>query len=199
MNGISSYSNDHYIGEQIRGLQRPHQAFKHISSLLQLDGVVPLRRAQLYSFVDNYLRMHLFYYDNNEWSRQRKAVAFEEKVGRWLDSIQAQYVPEKQLRQVNRSRQQAGLPAIPTPDFLLQAPIKMDNFLVHWVECKNYYGIATPEAVKKLGFLKSAQKYHKRYGTGIVVFHYGFNKDLDVPKGVLLKSFKDLKLTNLKL
>ena len=195
MNGISSYLNDDYLGEQISGLKTPHQAFQRISSLLQLDGVVPLRRTQLYSFVENYLRMHLNYYDNKELSRQRKAVAFEQKVGRWLDSIKAQYVPENQLRQVNRSRHQEGLPTIPTPDFLLKAPIKMDNFLVHWVECKNYYGIATSKAVEKLGFLKSAQKYHKKYGTGVVVFHYGFNKDLDVPKGVLLKSFEDIKLT----
>lgn len=198
MNGISSFSNDEYLGEQICALDRPHHAFRLIPSLSQLNDVVPLRRTQLYSFVDNYLRMHLYYHDNKEWSRQRKAVAFEEKVSRWLVSTQAQYVPEKQLQDLNRNRQREGLPALPTPDFLLRTPFMIDDFLVHWVECKNYYGIATSKALERLGFLKSAKKYQEHYGTGIVVFHYGFNKDLDVPKGVQFKSYEDLKVATLK-
>lgn len=198
MKGISSVANDKFLGKQIGRFERPEDAFKEITTIQQLDGVVPLNQNELYSFVDNFTRLHLRYHDNKERERKLKADAFEEKVRNWLQAVGADYVPERMLQNHNRRRQQAGLPALPTPDFLLKVPIQVDNFLVHWVECKNYYGLSTTKAVDRLGFLRAGRKYYDRYGTGIVVFHYGFNKDLNVPAGVQFKSFQELKRANLK-
>lgn len=42
---------------------------------------------------------------------------------------------------------------------------------------------------RKLGFIQTAVKYKKYYGSGIMLFKFGFNKDVKVPKDVTFLDF----------
>ena len=46
--------------------------------------------------------------------------------------------------------------------------------------------------MNKLNFIKTAKKYRDVYGSGVMLFKYGFNKDLKIPRDVLFIDFLKL-------
>tara|TARA_B100000963_G_scaffold25679_1_gene19251 strand:- start:2796 stop:3341 length:546 start_codon:yes stop_codon:yes gene_type:complete len=181
MQGISSRHNDRFLGLQLK---------KNYPNLRQQAMVTELNEEQLASFVDNYRRMVLYQRFGNEQERFAAAMQFEAEVAAWLGDVP--YYRESDLRQRNKDRQQEGLRALPTPDFLLRTPIDMFGTTVHWFECKNYYASTEPKMMNKLNFIKTAKKYRDVYGSGVMLFKYGFNKDLKIPRDVLFIDFLKL-------
>jgi len=177
MPGVSSIKNDRYIVNQFK--RNRHAKIK------QLPNTVELNEYQIRNLCGNYLRMAMYVQDNNDAKRHAKAMDYEKTTSKWLEG--AEYYTEKQLQENNKNRHLRGLNALPTPDFLLKKPITIDGKKVHWIECKNYYATTEKKVANKLGFMKTALKYRKRYGTGVMVFGFGFNKDIVIPEGVTFK------------
>ena len=112
MQGISSRHNDRFLGLQLK---------KNYPNLRQQAMVTELNEEQLASFVDNYRRC-----STNVSATSKNfaaAMQFEAEVAAWLGDVP--YYREADLRQRNKDRQQEGLRALPTPDFLLRTPIDM--------------------------------------------------------------------------
>ena len=177
MPGISSLKNDRYIVNQFKRNRR--------GRIKQLPDVSELNDHQVRNLCGNYLRMAMFVQDHNDAARHAQATRYEDIIGDWLKDIP--YYTEKQLQANNRARQAQGLNALPTPDFLLKKPTVVDGRRTCWIECKNYYATTEKKVAKKLGFLKTAVKYRDRYGPGIMVFGFGYNKDIGIPVGVTFK------------
>jgi|TARA_B110000977_G_scaffold201091_1_gene294091 hypothetical protein len=173
----SSTANDRHIVNQ----------FKRTRSVDvgQLQNVIPLNEYQIQNLCGNYLRMAMHVQDNNDALRYNKAMHYEQIIAGWLQG--SDYYTQDQLQENNRTRQKKGQTALPTPDFLLKQPIDIEGVPVHWIECKNYYASTEQKIAKKQAFIKSAVKYQQHYGPGIMVFGFGFNKDIPIPQGVRFK------------
>lgn len=188
MEGISSRQNDRFIGLQL----------KRNSVMLRQQALVQeLNEQQLASFVENYRRMVMYKNDFKDAERFAAAMAFESEVAAWLAARfpGIEHYRESELRTRNVLRQRQGYKALPTPDFLLKTPIELFGKTVNWLECKNYYASTDEKMQRKLGFIQTAVKYKKYYGSGAMLFKFGFNKDLKVPKDVTFLDF-DLLLSS---
>jgi len=192
----SSSKNDQFIIRQFKEFFKSNDDRQHFLETVrkkgnyidQLKGVRRLSNAQLTSLLGNYLRMSLFFRDGKENVRKQVADDYERKVAVMLERKKILYVHENVLMEQNRRRQMNGEKALPTPDFLLVNPAKLKvgnkTLVVHWIECKSYYATTVPRIKKILGFEKTAKKYLKYFGTGVMLFKHGYNIDLQVPDGV---------------
>ena len=192
----SSTENDKFIVKQFKDFFKSNKDRQHFLKTVrkkrdfieQQTGIRQLSNAQINNFLGNYLRMCMFYRDNKENERKMMADTYERKVAAMLENKKIPYVHENVLMEQNRRRQMEGQKALPTPDFLLVNPAKLQvgnkTFVVHWIECKSYYATTIPTIKKILGFEKTANKYLKYFGTGVMLFKHGYNKDLNVPDGV---------------
>ena len=192
----SSTENDKFIVKQFKDFFKSNEDRQHFLETVkkkgnfieQHTGIRRLSNAQISNFLGNYLRMSMFYRDNKENIRKMLADNYERKVATMLENKKIPYVHENILMEQNRRRQMEGQKALPTPDFLLVNPAKLQvgnkTLVVHWIECKSYYATTIPRIKKILGFEKTAKKYLKYFGTGVMLFKYGYNKDLNVPDGV---------------
>lgn len=196
--GISSLENDNDIKKHVRKVFNK----KYISRedmegrTLTVDDIpstiqylcasdIALNDDQLTNLYGNIKRILCCVQDDGDRDRKHASLAFEDKVKKMLDSIGANYVDEKYLQELNKQRNKDRKPSLPTPDFLLKTPITVRGQEVRWIECKNYYGTTIPKLVDRLGFVKAAKKYKRMYGSGIMAFHFGFNKDLEQVDGVM--------------
>jgi hypothetical protein len=202
----SSTHNDSYIVQQFEQLFHSNtQRYRFLNhnrgihkTIKQKNGVNRLSNEQMHNLLGNYLRMKLFFSDNNESARRAGAVEYEQVIADRLQKKQIEYVPEHVLQQENKIRQRRHQQALPTPDFLFKKP---EQFVlngkvveVNWIECKSYYASTIPRLKTILGFEQTANKYYKAYGKGIMVFKHGFNKDLNVPDGVYYKRYKEKQI-----
>lgn len=139
----------------------------------------PLDDEQMRNLLENIKHIVCCLQDGNEHERVAAAQEFEERIATYLDDTGAKYRTESQLRM--QQEEHGGL----TPDFLLDEPIKINGHEVNWIECKCYYASTIPRLVKRMRYIKTARKYQKAFGNGLMVFAYGFNKDLEPVEGVL--------------
>ena len=73
-----------------------------------------------------------------------------------------------------------------TPDFLILDELYINEKRVNWIDGKNFYGAYTNFIINKIK--KQTKKYLKEYGSGCIIFNYGFSSKLH---------FKDIVLLNL--
>ena len=197
----SSAINDSYIVQQFENLFHSNsQRYRFLNhnrgihkTIKQKNDVNRLSNKQMHNLLGNYLRMKLFFRDNDESARRASAAEYVQVIADRLQKKQIEYVPEHVLRQANKIRQRRHQQALPTPDFLFKKP---EQFVfngkpveVNWIECKSYYASTIPRLKRILAFEQTANKYYKVYGKGIMVFQHGFNKDLNVPDGVFYKRY----------
>jgi hypothetical protein len=123
---------------------------------------------------------------------QSSAVLFEEAAERCLRQCSIPIVTERVQKQRHFQRNSEALkqgrtcqPQPPTPDFLLENPIKViarnEAFVVHWIEVKHFYGASSipndnKSAVGRI--LDKSQVYRDLYGPGAIVFAYGAGLEL---------------------
>jgi len=63
----------------------------------------------------------------------------------------------------------------------------INGFKVNWIDAKNYYGVNT--YIIKNNINKQSKKYINNFGSGCIIFRYGFNEKYN--------NNKDLQFFNL--
>jgi len=123
---------------------------------------------------------------------QKSAKLFEESAEQYLRHLCIPIVTERMQKerhfQKNSEALKHGLrsqPLPPTPDFLLEKPIKIiarnEESVVHWIEVKHFYGASSIPNDNKSAvgcILNKSQVYRDLYGPGAIVFAYGAGSEL---------------------
>lgn len=86
----------------------------------------------------------------------------EEMVGAWLDKKKRKYKTEKDSKA-------EGYPK--TPDFRLEAPLKVNGNWVNWIECKGTFG---DKVEISKDYRNQLTHYVDLFGAGMVAYWYGF-------------------------
>lgn len=110
-------------------------------------------------------------------SHAEKGKMGESILEMWLQSQEISFMTEDDLREAGESK---------TPDFLLTEPMNIDGVEVSWIESKALFG-----DVKEHQYYTKKQfsEYEENYGTGMVVYWYGFIDDISL-NGNLIKDYK---------
>lgn len=102
-----------------------------------------------------------------------RGVWGEKRLQDWLDKRQLKYRTEVQLRATHTK----------TPDCLLDKPITIDGSKVHWIESKASFG---DEIELRKNARRQLKPYLDMFGTGAVVYWFGFVEGIAPPEGVTL-------------
>ena len=98
----------------------------------------------------------------------------------WLDKRELKYRTEEDLRSTHKK----------TPDVLLDKPININGTKVFWIESKASFG---DEIELRKNVRRQLKPYTELFGTGAVVYWFGFVEGIDPPEDILLldKTFFD--------
>ncbi len=77
-----------------------------------------------------------------------------------------------------------------TPDFLLDNSLNFRGTDVHWIESKATFG---DEREVKRNLVKQLIPYREMFGSGMVIYWYGFLNPQPIPEGILIETGKVLK------
>lgn len=119
-----------------------------------------------------------------------QAEIFKQKVG--LEKEQELFCKLKDLNIdfiVENGMRHLGFPK--TPDVLLTIPVALNGFVINWIESKAFFG--DPNQHDRY-LKKQYWAYHNRFGPGLVIYWFGFVKELYdqlIQHGILISS--DLK------
>jgi len=91
----------------------------------------------------------------------------------WLDKRGIVYRTEADLRATHTK----------TPDCLLDKPIKIDGVKIHWIESKASFG---DEIELKKNVRRQLKPYTDLFGTGAVVYWFGYVEGIEPPDGITL-------------
>ena len=97
----------------------------------------------------------------------------EEQLQGWLNSKNLTYRTEKDLR--------GEFPK--TPDCLLDEPIRVNGWDINWIESKASFGdrVEINKNVKK-----QLEPYTELFGDGLVVYWFGFEDEIENPRGIFI-------------
>ncbi|UCE81373.1 MAG: C15orf41 family protein [Methanobacteriota archaeon] len=91
----------------------------------------------------------------------------------WLDRRHLKYRTEEDLRSTHKK----------TPDVLLDKPLVIDGTKVFWIESKASFG---DEIELKKNVRRQLKPYTEIFGTGAVVYWFGFIEGIEPPEGIML-------------
>jgi hypothetical protein len=100
----------------------------------------------------------------------------------WLDGQGITYRTEKDLR--------GEFPK--TPDCLLDEPIELNGWKLHWIESKATFG---DHIEVKYNVKNQLVPYTELFGTGMVIYWFGFLDTIETPEGV---EISDMSVLNMK-
>lgn len=106
----------------------------------------------------------------------RRAIGqeYEEKLKKELIALGLSYVDEEHLKMIGCDK---------TPDIKLDVPILINSRVVNWIESKASFGDKENHA----GYLKNQYIcYSNRYGPGLVVYWFGYIKELEEDGPIML-------------
>jgi len=110
-------------------------------------------------------------------SHAEKGNMGEEILDIWLRYREVPFMTENELRDAGESK---------TPDFLLTEPMIIDGTEIFWIESKALFGDAKEHQYYTK---KQFSDYEENYGTGMIVYWYGFIDDISL-NGNLIKDYK---------
>ena len=97
----------------------------------------------------------------------------EKMLQEWLDRRCVTYRTEADLRATHKK----------TPDCLLDKPIQINGSKVFWIESKASFG---DEIELKKNVRKQLKPYTEMFGTGAVVYWFGYVEGIEPPEGIIL-------------
>jgi hypothetical protein len=98
-------------------------------------------------------------------------------LAEWLDECGISYRSEDDLREEG---------FLKTPDFLLDEEIEIDGVTIFWIESKALFG---DEKEHEYYIKKQFRDYEENYGTGMIVYWYGFIDTVSY-NGNLIKDYR---------
>ncbi|CAG0908125.1 unnamed protein product, partial [Cyprideis torosa] len=108
--------------------------------------------------------------------KRQKGLDYEAKLHAELKKLGLEFCSEDELRVRGSDK---------TPDVLLKTPFFYDGVAINWIESKAVFG----EPISHAQLCDSQyEKYRNRWESGIVIYWFGFVKDLEVPRGIKLRS-----------
>ena len=120
-------------------------------------------------------------FQGTEDEAEVEAEAFEARVQMVLAGHGVTFKTQKQQVEIALV---AEVPLPPTPDFLIQSPLRINEHTVHWIEVKNFYGVGVCDDsmfgiktwMPTLTIQKQISKYVDAYGSGAVVLKHGYSE-----------------------
>jgi hypothetical protein len=97
----------------------------------------------------------------------------EKQLQEWLNKRELKYRTEVELRATHKK----------TPDCLLDKPIQIDGMKIHWIESKASFG---DDIELRKNARRQLKPYTEMFGTGAVVYWFGFLEGVEPPEGVML-------------
>jgi hypothetical protein len=112
--------------------------------------------------------------DGNEIQAERGRMG-EERLSKWLIKGGFEFTTEKEM--ANKFKK--------TPDFFMKKPINVRGMDVHWIESKATFG--TRREIKK-NLKNQLIPYRELYGSGMVVYWFGFINPPPMVERILIES-----------
>ncbi len=125
-------------------------------------------------------RADIFYSPEANEEQERRGRWGEERLHCMLDHLGVEYLTEAEMREKQKK----------TPDVLLKSPIVVDGFRYHWFESKALFG---DDVEFRKHLKKQLIPYLRMFGTGAVVYWFGYLEDLEVPRGLRVLDGEELK------
>lgn len=97
----------------------------------------------------------------------------EKRLQDWLDKHNIKYRIEKELKKEFTK----------TPDALLDKPLKVHDMDIWWIESKASFG---DEVELRKNLKRQLQPYIEMFGSGMVVYWFGFVDGIRTPEGVIV-------------
>jgi len=104
----------------------------------------------------------------------------EEVLHKWLTKQKFEFKTEKEIVNIHKK----------TPDFLLKKPINVRGIDIHWIESKATFGTRTE--IKK-NLRNQLIPYRDIYGSGMVIYWFGFLTPLPMVEGIVIESGRFIK------
>lgn len=101
------------------------------------------------------------------------SLQFEKDVEQILIKKNIKYKTQDQL--VKEQIKSHGKP-FNTPDFLILSNFYVNDVKINWIDAKRFYGSRCKFVARKID--SQTKKYISSYGSGLIVFKYGFNSKL---------------------
>jgi hypothetical protein len=121
-------------------------------------------------------------YNQIEQSEQLiEAEEFEKKIEKILKNHNIKFKTQQELS-IDQLKIYGKI--INTPDFLIKSELIINNHKINWIDAKNFYGSNIDFVKKKIK--KQIKKYLDTYGSGCIIFKYGFNSELKFDKTLIL-------------
>jgi CDAN1-interacting nuclease 1 len=116
--------------------------------------------------IEDVLKAELIYSPEGNRIQHERGKDVEKIVQKWLDKRIIKYLTEYDAKKGEYTK---------TPDFNLEAPMKLHGRWLNWVECKASFG---DETEYKRDYSKQLSHYVSLFGPGMVVYWYGFIEDM---------------------
>jgi hypothetical protein len=142
--------------------------------LNNLDEVKNKRlRKELQEVIDN----DIIYSPEGNNIQAQRGLKGEERINKWLTKKKLQFQTETELAENHEK----------TPDFLLRKPINVRGIPVYWIESKATFGCKTE--IKK-NLKNQLIPYRELFGSGMVIYWYGFITPPPILDGIIIESDK---------
>jgi hypothetical protein len=144
---------------------------KYLNDLDQLDD--KRLKSELTEVIENDI---VYSPEGNEIQAERGRKG-EETLNEWLTKKEFKFRTEKEIANDHKK----------TPDFLLSEPINVRGIDIHWIESKATFGTRTE--IKK-NLKNQLVPYRDLYGSGMVIYWFGFISPPPFVDGILIESDK---------
>jgi len=155
---------------------------------LMLCAEIGLPRKQFWKYVrnpetchDKRLKKELKQIADEDMIYSPKGAQMQTERGQWGEKMLQDWLDKKGLKY--RTEVELRGEYTKTPDCLLEKPIQIDGVKVHWIESKASFG---DEIELRKNVRRQLKPYTEMFGTGAVVYWFGFVEGIEPPEGVRL-------------
>lgn len=150
---------------------------RYRSYLNDLDQVEDQRlKRELEEVIDK----DIIYSPEGNRIQEERGKKGEAKINKWLTERGIKFQTENDLTN-NFAK---------TPDFLLEKPLNFRGTDIHWIESKATFG---DEREIKRNMEKQLKPYREMFGSGMVIYWFGFLQPQPMTDGILIETGKVLK------
>ena len=155
---------------------------------LMLSAEIGLPRKQFWKYVrdpeschDKRLKKELKQIAEEDMIYSPRGAQLQTERGQWGEKMLQDWLDRRGLKY--RTEIELRGEYTKTPDCLLEKPIQIDGVKVHWIESKASFG---DDIELRKNVRRQLKPYTEMFGTGAVVYWFGFIEGIEPPEGVRL-------------